>query len=449
MAATKPRDDRAELPDGPRIPPLAQTLLWLFRPTELMDACRRRYGETFTLRLAGFPPAVMFSTPDAIRDIFTGDPDVLLAGQDNAMLKPLLGESSVLLLDGPRHLRHRKLLLPPFHGERMKAYGDTMRDITRAVMATWPTGRPFSLHGQMQEIALQTIVRTVFGITDAHRFAKLTTLLKALLATGEQPLLLLMIRRDGGVRFGKLHQLLGRASPWTRFQRLIDAVDAILFDEIARRRQQADRGSDILSLLLLARDEAGAALTDAELRDELLTMLVAGHETTTTALVWTVYDLLRHPPLLGRLQEELARQQHDYLDAVIRETLRLHPVFTVVGRHLDRPMSVAGRTYPANTVLTPSIYLTQRNPRLWPDPERFEPERFLNQKISPYEYFPFGGGSRRCLGMSFSLYQMRIVLAEIFSSASLSLLPGYVGRRIRRGLTFTLPKGLPVVMTAR
>ena len=432
------------LPPGPPLPRAVQTLLWMFRPTQLLEHCRRKYGDTFTLRLSGFPPAVLFSNPNEVREIFTGDPEILLGGAGNQNLKPLLGDHSVLLLDGPRHLRQRKLLLPPFHGERMRSYAGTIRQITRAAIRRWPFERAFALHPEMQDIALETILRTVFGIADADELGRLGGLLKSVLSIGEHPSLLLLIRADGSVRLRGLQERLGRLSPWMRFRRRLEEIDALLFAQIEARRRAAG-GDDILSLLLGARDEAGAPLSDRELRDEIMTLLVAGHETTAAALTWTIHDVLANPGVERALRGRAGADRDACLDAIIRETQRLHPVFNVVGRQLAKSMTIGGRSYPAGVVVTPVAWLAQRDPRWWPDATRFRPERFLDDKPGAHQYFPFGGGSRRCIGMSFALHQMRVVLDEVLATSSLSLLPGYVGRPVRRGLTFTLPGGLPVV----
>jgi len=421
----------------------------MFTPIEFMEACRARYGDTFTVRFAGFPPMVMLSDPAVVKEIFTGDPDQLHAGQANAILKPILGASSMLLIDGKRHRDERKLMMPAFHGERMQAYGEAMREITVATIESWtarhPAGKAFPLHTEMQHITLEVILRTVFGLEEGAAKAQLADELRRMLAFGEHPSLLFLINQHGDVRWRRLQERLGRYSPWSLFQRTIDRVNTSLLDEIRRRRARGTGGDDVLSMLLSARDEAGQGMSDEALCDEMKTLLVAGHETTATALTWIMLCLLQHPEAQQRLRAELAQGSLDYLDAVIKEGLRLHPIVPVVGRLLTSPLRVGGREYPAGVLLMPSIYLTHRRASEWPEPTRFRPERFLGKKVSPYEFFPFGGGTRRCIGMAFALYEMRTVLRELVTRATLDLSPGYRPRMERRGITFAVKRGLPVV----
>jgi cytochrome P450 len=265
-----------------------------------------------------------------------------------------------------------------------------------------------------------------------------------MLAFGEHPALLMLIDQDGQVRWRRWQERLGRLAPWPWFQRRLDRIDVLLLEEI-RRRRTARAGDDVLSMLLAARDERGLGLTDDALLDEMKTLLVAGHETTATSLTWAVLELLRHPDVLARLRDELAAGKDDYLDAVIKESLRLRPIVPMVGRVLQAPARVGGHDYPAGVALVPNIYLTQRRSTEWPDPARFNPDRFLGKRASPYEYFPFGGGARRCIGMAFALFEMRIVLRQVVMGARLSLAPRYRPRLVRRGVTFAVSKGLRVV----
>jgi cytochrome P450 len=375
---------------------------WIVRPIPFLERCARKYGDFFTVR---FPvgTVVFVSNPEVIKQIFQGDPDVLHAGEANAApLEPLMGKNSVLLLDGPEHMRQRKLMLPSFHGERMQRYGDLMREIAEDEIRGWPVGRPFPLRPRSQAITLEIIMRTVFGIEDVERLAHLRDRLGRMLDIGTHPtalasIVLLPIRRTIGRRV------------WGRFQRLRDDVDAVLYDEIARRRDDpATAGrDDVLSILLQARDEQGNPMTDLELRDELMTLLVAGHETTATAIAWAFDLLLRHPAELARLQTELDGTENDeYLDAVIKETLRLRPVVPGVVRKLTEPLELYGYELPAGIRVAPNIYLTHRRPDVHPEPDRFRPERFLEQPADTYSWIPFGGGIRRCLGASFAIYEM-------------------------------------------
>jgi cytochrome P450 len=414
-------------------------------PIPFLDECAQRFGDTFTIRLPSRPPLVMVSHPDAIRELFTGDPDDLHAGESNAILEPLLGKHSLLLLDGSAHLHERRLVQPPFHGERMVSYGTTMRDIARRAIDAWPVGRPFAIQPEMQSITLDVILRTVFGLEDGPRMTELRAELAELLAVSASPQLLL-----AALQAGDEPPRGAAARPFETRKR----VDALLFAEIARRRALPDEErTDVLSLLLAARDEDGVPLSDQALRDELVTLLVAGHETTATALAWAVHHLLVHPDVRARLADEirgiddpLALSRLDYLDAVVKETLRLTPIVPMVGRRLTRPMTVAGRALPAGVVAAPSIVLAHRRAERWPDPDRFAPERFLEAKPTPYEFLPFGGGVRRCIGAAFALYEMKIVLAEILRRVELELQPGYEARVIRRSVTLAPSQGMPVVV---
>lgn len=441
------------LPVGSRLPGVAQSASWVFWPIPFMEHMRRRYGGTFTLRLAGLPPIVVLSDPDVVKEVFTGDPEVFHAGRANIVLRPILGESSLLLLDGERHMVERRLMMPAFHGERMQTYGRVMRESADRIIDGWPVGEAFSFHTSMQEVTLDVIMRTVFGVDDGRRKEELRRALVRVLAYGDQPGLLLLIGPDGELRAKGLHERLGRLSPWAGFKGAIEDVDATLLREIEERRARSGAaGEDVLSLLLSAKDEEGRSLDDRSLVHEMKTLLVAGHETTATALTWTLLELLQNPSVQGQLRSELgaeSRTDPPYLDAVIRESLRLHPIVPMVARQLQAEARVGGRLYPKGTVLAPNIYLTQRNPSVWPDPERFDPARFLGSKANPYEFFPFGGGVRRCIGLAFALFEMRIVLRQIVTRARLRLAPGYRPGLVRRGITFAVKQGLPVILDGR
>jgi cytochrome P450 len=446
----------AHLPPGPPIPRLLQMLYWIRRPIPFMEDCTRTYGDCFTIGFPALPGTplrsrrptfVFFSHPEAIREIFTGPEETLRAGEANAFLEPLLGAHSLLLLDGTRHLHERRMMQPPFHGERMQAYGEIMRDITARVVADWTIGRPFPIHAEMQRITLDVILRTVFGVDDGPRLVELRDLLTRLLAFAANPFVML-VQLD-----------LGPLSPWGRLVRLGRRVDEILYAEIARRRATGPEGrADILSLLVAARDERGEPMTDAQLRDEMFTLLVAGHETTATSLAWAFHHVLERPAVHERILDEIARvtgggpleprhvAQLEYLDATVKETLRLNPILPVVGRRLQEPMRIGGRDLPAGVIATPCIYLTHRRPDLWPSPDRFDPERFLRARPSPYEFLPFGGGVRRCLGMAFALYEMRTVLATVLSRTALRAAPGHTVRVVRRSITLAPSSGMPVVL---
>lgn len=448
-ARTPETDDG--LPPGPSSPPLLQALRWVQWPLPFMEECGQRFGETFTLRLPAAPPIVLFSHPDAIKTIFTGDEEDLRAGEANYRLEPILGKQSLLILDGKEHLRERRLLQPPFHGDRMLAYGTVMRDIAAAAVERWPVGRPFAVHSEMQGVTLDVILRTVFGLDEGPTKRELRAGLTELLSIGANPQLLLAAQQSNG----------NGARAANRFFGARERVDRQLFAEIAaRRKADVDGRPDILSLLVQATYEDGRPLEDRALRDELMTMLLAGHETTATALAWAVSHVLDNPEVRTRLRDELGHigpapldpqrvTRLEYLDAVCRETLRLTPIVPLIGRRLTRAMTIGGIDLPAGTVAAPCIYLAHHRPERWPEPARFRPERFLESKPTPYEFLPFGGGVRRCLGMAFALVEMKIVLAEIMTRVELRAAPGYQVRVVRRSVTLAPSEGMPVVVESR
>ncbi|HEV8715345.1 MAG TPA: cytochrome P450 [Candidatus Binatia bacterium] len=440
------------VPPGPRLPTIVQLFNWLYRPIPFMEGCARRYGDCFTVRFPGNPPLVFFSDPEAVKEIFTADPEQLPAGETRIILRPLVGQHSLLLLDGARHRHQRRLMMPPFHGERMQAYGEVMREISDRVIESWPVRRPFPLQPQMQKITLDVILRTVYGIDEDADLRRLRDRLTELLSLGANPLNLLPW----------LQPLLGPFIGRRRIEQLLREVDEILYAQIARRRAKDGSGrEDVLAMLVEARDEAGQPMSDVELRDELITLLVAGHETTATSLAWAFHLVLQQPQVMEKLRAELRHimgsgpvaPQHvaklEYLDATIKETQRLNPILPVVGRRLHAPMRLGGRDLPAGVVAAPCIYLTHHRPDLWPDPKRFNPDHFLGKRPSPYEFFPFGGGVRHCLGAAFAIYEMKIVLAQVLSRVALRPAPGHTVRVVRRGITFAPSAGMPVVLESR
>ncbi len=424
------------LPPGPREPALVQIVRWIARPLELLDACQRRYGDVFTMRAPGGVNFVVVATPELIKQVVTADSDVLLAGVGNAtLLEPMLGKHSLLTLDGPEHLRQRRLLLPAFHGERMQAFETVMREITEASLAQWPVDRPFALHPLMQSITLDVILRTVFGLADTPAHRELRDQLVALLDVAARPWLLL----PGMLGIDPFRM------PWLRITKLKRALDDSLYRLIAARRRDPAGGSDVLAMMLAARDDQGRAMTDVEVRDELVTLLLAGHETTATALAWTFERLLANPHTFDRLVDELAAGDDDYLDAVIRETLRNRPIVPLIGRHVAKPFQLGAWTIPAGHRIAPSIYLAGKNPTAYPAPERFEPERWLGVKPDPYTWLPFGGGIRRCIGMAFAQFEMRVVLQTVVPRVRMRLADG-PARVTRRGITLAPAGGTRVVL---
>jgi cytochrome P450 len=437
----------SSLPPGPRLPRAAQTLRWIVRPTVFMDEQARRFGDCFTVRLLNSPPMVFVSDPASVRAVFTGDPDVLRAGVANQILEPVLGANSVLLLDGERHLRQRRLILPAFHGERMQRYEAVMVAAAKEEIARWPLDQPFALLPRMQAVTLEVILRAVFGLREGERLDRLRVLLRELLEWTAGRDRLLRIALLGPTRFGERSLAPLRAA--------LRPVHALLDEELtARRRQAGGNGAapgrdDVLTLLLEARDEDGEPLDDAELRDELITLLVAGHETTATALAWAMERLLRHPQALGRLREELAGGEEAYLDAVVKETLRLRPILPIVARYLTAPFELHGRLLPAGTEIAPCIYLAHRNPEVYPDPLAFRPERFLEQPAGTYSWIPFGGGVRRCLGASFAQFELRSVLRAIVLGTELRAADAAAERVVRRAITYMPRRGAEVVLDRR
>lgn len=439
------------LPPGPDAPPLLQGLRWVQWPIPFLEECARRFGDAFTVRLPGRPPIVMVSHPDAIKDLFTGSEEDLRAGEANYVLEPLLGRHSLLLLDGSEHLRERRLLLPPFHGERMQAYGETMQEIARRAVDAWPVGRAFAIHPEMQAITLDVILHAVFGFTEGAEYERLRGRLRALVEVAANPLWLLPAARIE----------LGGLSPWARLVAARRDVERILVAEFARRRAQPDRErNDVLSMLLEARYEDGRAMTDEELIDEMITLLLAGHETTATSLAWTMHHVLRDPAVLTRIRAELDEvlacrplaAEHlprlEYLDAVIKEGLRISPVLDDVGRLVKKPVTIAGWRLPAGVAVAPQIALVHHRQDLWREPGRFDPTRFLGVRPNPYTFFPFGGGVRRCLGMAFALYEMKVVLACVFSKTELRLVSQRPVRAKRRAITLAPADGVRVVQVS-
>jgi cytochrome P450 len=388
------------------MPAALQTAIWVRRAQWLLSQCAARFGDVFRLEIAREGTWIVLSNPEHIKQVFTGDPRVFHAGEGNRILLPILGKHSLLLLDEDAHMEQRKLLLPPLHGQRMQRYGELMRPIAACEIDSWPGGEPYPLRPRMQAITLEIILRAVFGFEQGERLEALRVELRGLLDTLTRPHMFLFPVLMGPER-------LARFGP---FQRMHEQVDALIYGEIAERRGAPDlaQREDILSMLLEARHEDdGSPMTDEEIRDELMTLLVAGHETTATALSWAVERLTRHPDKLTRLAEEVRAGQKEYLEAVVTETLRLRPVISLVARYLRVPVEVGGWELPAGVTVAPSIYLVHRRPDIYPDPERFEPERFIGRSPGTYTWIPFGGGVRRCIGGSFAHFEMQVVLAEL------------------------------------
>jgi cytochrome P450 len=431
----------ASLPPGPRLPRVLQTAGFIFTPIRWIEANRRRYGDMVTFSTAFDSGFVMVFDPDLIKKVFQASPDQLRAGEANAVLEPVLGRRSVLLLDGAEHLRQRKLMLPPFHGQRLKTYERVMERAADDAIDGWPVGEPFTLIGSMQSLTLDVIMTTIFGVEEGERRDELKRRVRATIDP--------VGRRVGGFLLMILRQRFGDRGAMREFSERKLAMDALIYEEIASRRDAADleERDDVLSLLLLARDEAGEPMSDRELRDELVTLLVAGHETTATGLAWTFDLLLHHPPVLKRLRVLLAEGEgEEYLDAVVKESLRVRPVVPGIGRVVrGEPFELGGYTIPPGTEINPSIAVTHRRADRYPAPREFRPERFLGSDApDTYTWIPFGGGTRRCLGASFALQEMRVVTRRILARTELVAEDPRPERMLRRGITQVPRNGVRV-----
>ena len=407
-----------------------------------MHESRERFGDSFSVRFLGFKsPMVLISDPEAIKALYTERENGLPPGR-NIVLEPIMGPRSVLLLEGDDHLARRKLMLPAFHGERMRSYQPVVEEIVGAEIDSWPIGEVFPIHARMQAVTLEVILRVVFGVADGPRLERLRGLLAKVLTETASPTAQLV--RIATQRFD-------RRGPWAKFEGQLRTVDELLFAEIGERRSDPgleDR-DDILSALMLARFEDGEAMADSELRDQLMTLLLAGHETTATALAWTFDLLLRHAAPLRRLRDSLEQGEEDYLRATIAESLRLRPVIPLAGRRLARELQTDGLTLPPGTDVSPAIWLTHTRPEIYPEPFAFRPERFLGEGPETYSWIPYGGGIRRCLGASFAEFEMRIMLAEVLTRCDLHKASPSPERVGRRNVTLSPREGTPVVLSAR
>jgi len=408
------------------------------RPLEALGEWHARYGDIFTVRLSGFGTGVYVVDPDAIRELFTGDQSDLRAGEANSFMEPVLGPHSVLVLDGREHLRQRKLLLPPFQGSRVGAFREVIREVAEREIAGWRPGAELVLRERMRSLTFEVICRAVFGVTQPDRVERLREKLVAVIDSSPIFMIAPVTRVD-----------LGRLSPGGRFARRLRAADAVLYEEIERRRREPDldQRSDVLSLLLRARDEQGEAMTDTELRDELFTMLGAGHETTATGLAFAFELLLRNQPVLARLREELAAGEDDaYLDAVVKETLRLRPVIDAAERTLTVPRMVAGWELPAGVKVYPAIALVHLREDLYPRAHEFRPERFLEEGAESYSWLPFGGGIRRCIGAALAHAEMAEVLRVAIPRLVLRPLRDRPDPVVLRGITLAPKNGVQVAV---
>ncbi|HUB72958.1 MAG TPA: cytochrome P450 [Solirubrobacteraceae bacterium] len=441
------RNDTATLPPGPRMPSALQTALWFRRAQWLLGACQARFGAMFTLTIANEHTWVVTSDPDVIKQVFTGDPRLLHAGEANRVLLPILGPNSVLLLDEAAHMGQRKLMLPAFHGERMQRYGQLMAQVAGEEIERWPLGRPYPLRPRMQAVTLEIILRAVFGVSEEPGVERLRSELRRLLDITTSPRHTAVLAVLGPERLPRV----------PAFRRDLERLDRAVYEQISERRRAGDLAErdDIMSLLLQATHEDGSPMSDRELRDELLTLLIAGHETTANALSWAVERLCRHPEKLERLTEEArggasSSGESAYMQAVIQETLRLRPVISIVARRLVEPMELGGHLLPAGAAIVPSIYLVHHRGDVYPQPFQFRPERFLEDEggrpPGTYTWIPFGGGVRRCLGAAFAQFEMEVVLRELVLRRTLAPGRPRSERVYRRAITETPRHDAEVVL---
>jgi cytochrome P450 len=417
-----------------------QLIRFAGNPLRLLDECHRRHGDTFTLRIAGNGRFVMLADPEDVREVFRGDPDVLHSGEANSVFTATVGRHSVLVLDGAEHARQRRVVVPPMKGERMRVFFDAMRLEALEAVRTWPVGTPFPTLPSMRRVTLRVILRTGLGLGPGPEMDRFEHKMERFLSNGRQRYALVLMT------IVPIHWLTG--SRWVPLFRQLRDLDDDLFAFIAARRrgERPPTGANVLDDLLAAAHEDGTPLSDAEVRDALITILIAGHETTALALAWALPEIAGCPAVLDRLRDELARvtgggppeaghlADLEYLDGTIRESLRLRPVAPFVVRKTMEPFAVGGRDYPPGVVLCPCSYLVHHREDLYPEPGRFRPERFLERKFGPHEWFPFGGGNRVCVGMPFSLYEMKVLLATVLSQVRPSRPEGAFPRARRYGI---------------
>ena len=437
----------AGLPPGPPYPVWVQGIGFWTRPIPFIERCRARYGKRFTLKFPGAPPFVMLSDPDDVKQVFTADPEVLYPGEGARVLEPVVGLNSVILLDGRAHLEQRKLMLPALHGEKMQRLSGLMAEVAEQEIASWPRETQIELHPRMQRLTLEIILRAVFGLDQGERLDTLRSRLELMLKFGDKFISLIPPKPDSRLR--KITERVGPYAPFARAQRDADELIFGLIDE--RRRDHADR-DDILSMLVEAKHEDGTPMSEQEIRDELMTLLVAGHETTASTLAWAFERLPRHPRALERLRDEVdaGGDEEEYLTATIQETLRRRPVLpNNAPRLVKQPIEVGGWTYPVDVALVPNAYLIHHDPEIYEDPYDFRPERFLGESPGTYTWIPFGGGRRRCLGAAFAMVEMKIVMRAILAACEVR--PAADGAEVakRRNITVRPSAGTATVLKDR
>jgi cytochrome P450 len=445
----------ASLPPGPRTPAFWQLLRYSLSPLPFLEDCARRYGDPFTIRQAGYGKLVMLASPEAIKDVFHGDAQALHSGEGNEFLSVSVGKNSVLVLDDEPHARQRRILLPSLKGERMRSFFEAMQVATLEAARAWPLGRPLRMVDPMRQITLRVILQASLGLPPGPTLDGLARKVHRLLDLGRSRYSLILIKL--------VPRWMVNNPRWLPFFRQLRDLDDSLYSLIQsqRRTPAAERADSVLGDLLAASHEDGRPLSDQEIRDAVVTQLVAGHETTSLALAWALEQIVPRADVTGRITDELRRvtgggppraeqlHQLDYLDAAIRESLRVRTILPFVVRLTKRPFAAGGREYPAGVLLCPCNHLVHRRADLYPDPERFRPERFLQRKYAGHEWFPFGGGNRTCLGMAFALYEMKVVLGTLLGQVHLARPPGTRSAPIRRGITLAPDDGAVMVVAGR
>jgi cytochrome P450 family 135 len=421
------------------MPSALQAVAWARRPLPFLERCQKHFGDIFTIRVRHSGTWVILSNPEDVKKVFTADHAVLGVGVANSILGPLLGPRSVMLLEEPEHVKRRKLMLPPFHGERMQGYSEMMAQVTRRELRTWPIGEPFELWPRMQEITLEAIMRVVFGPVETDRLQRLRGFLRRLTNWMNDPRRLNLLAAAGPSRFA------GNSD----YRAMMGPVEDAVLEEVRRRQQDPDctDGTDIAAILGKARYEDGSPMTEQDLRDELVTLLTDGP--TSSLISWAFERILRHPDKLARLRAELETDEDAYLDAVVKETTRLCPAAPIVVRKLLEPMELGGYTIPAGTTIAPCVHLVHRRPDLYPEPLRFMPERFLERPAGTYTWIPFGGGVRRCLAASYAQLLMKQVIRTVIHEIDLRPADPRSERAIKSAIAFVPHRHALVIATRR
>jgi cytochrome P450 len=406
----------------------------------VLERSRAKYGKRFTIRLLGTPPFVIMSDPADIKELFTAPPDVLHPGEGAKILEPVVGSNSVILLDESAHLSQRKLMLPAFHGDKMERLSELVAEVAEREVESWPRGTPISLHPRLQGLTLEIILRAVFGLDPGPRLEAIRTRLTEILEIGSTPMGMIPQLQHSPFNVG----------PWARFDKLSNETDALIYELIDERRSAGEDRDDVLSMLVDARHEDGSPMSDIELRDELMTLLVAGHETTASALAWAFERIARTPHVAARLVEEIDSGDDAYVTATIQETLRRRPVLpNVAPRLVKKPVTIGGWDYPPDVALVGNAYLVHHDPDIYPEPYAFRPERFLEESPGTYTWIPFGGGRRRCLGASFAQLEMKLVLRAVLGQSGVVPAAGRSETARRRSITVSPRHGALVVLVPR